>query len=257
MLPSNPSFNTIGVIVGRDLVGDALIKLPFLRALRNAFPQARICWITSQGPTAYGGALRAATQGLIDEVYETPDWLKVHGDKISKPWVQNPAQNPAPHFDLLIDTRNRWKEARLARKVPHKLFLAPAMGYLFSDRRPEFFESKPPHLCDQLLRLVELASDTKPVSTGALLVDDFLKAQARTLLPEGKTYVGIAPGAGNPVKIWPRYKFEKLGIQQAAKGRVPVFILGPQELSWYDELLANVPTRNSRCRIRLAGAKIS
>jgi ADP-heptose:LPS heptosyltransferase len=233
-MPPAPSFNTIGVIVGRDLVGDALIKLPFLRALRGAFPKARIHWITSQGPTAYGGPLRDATKDLIDEINEQPGWLPL----ADPPKV---TAGTAPFFDLLIDTRNRWKEARMARQVPHGLFIAPAMRFLFSEKRPSLFQPKPPHLCDQLLNLVELAAGWRPPSTGSLHLPDSLKAQARKLLPPGQVYVGVAPGAGNPVKIWPRFKFEKLAMAQAAKGRVPVFILGPQELSWYDELIVSVP----------------
>lgn len=240
-LPPNPQ---IGVIVGRDLVGDALIKLPFLRALRNAFPEACIHWITSQGPTAYAGPLQDATQDLIDEIHEQPEWLEVRDKGLGIGENKNPDPQPltpSPYFDLLIDTRNRWKEARVARRIPHGLFLAPAMRFLFSDKRPPFLQPKPPHLCDQLLRLVELAIGVRPPSTGSLQIADALKAQARAILPEGKIYVGIAPGAGNAIKIWPRYKFEKLAMAQAAKGRVPVFILGPAELGWYDELVINVP----------------
>ena len=39
---------TICVYVGLDLVGDGLMKLPFLRALRAAYPQARITWLAGK-----------------------------------------------------------------------------------------------------------------------------------------------------------------------------------------------------------------
>ncbi|MGE3624187.1 MAG: glycosyltransferase family 9 protein, partial [Bdellovibrionales bacterium] len=182
---SSPSdtYKTIGVLVGRDLVGDALIKLPFLRALRNAWPAAEISWITSQGPTAFAGQLREPTQALINNIYEKPEWLRTHGAPDSGSGlhelmslarqVLNPRARPemlsdAPHFDLLIDTRNRWREAIHARKVPHRLFLSPAMHFIFSDRRPPFLGSRPQHLCDQLLELVQLAAGILPPSTGAL-----------------------------------------------------------------------------------------
>lgn len=228
--------NRLGVIVGRDLVGDALIKLPFLRALRNAFPKAEIHWITSQGSTAFDNVLRHATEGLINIIDEQPSWLPLADPETAA------SGTAAPFFELLIDTRNRWREARVARQIPHGVFIAGAMRFLFSERRPPLFQKKPLHISDQLMRLVELAAGMRPPSTGSLRVDDVLKAQARVLLPPGKTYVGIAPGAGNPVKLWPRYKFEKLAMAQAAKGRIPVFILGPQELSWFDELNINVPS---------------
>ena len=248
MLTSEP-FNTIGVIVGRDLVGDALIKLPFLRALRNAYPRAEINWITSQGPTAFANQLREPTKALINKIYEQPDWLPVWNRRdsiieiIAKTFKYTPSVAAgAPQLDLLIDTRNRWRDAVYAREVPHKLFIAPAMKFLFSDKRPPFLGSRPALLCDQLIELVELASGMHPVSTGALPVPDDVMAKARKILPEGQVYVGIAPGAGYLEKAWPRYKFEKVAEAQAQKGRVPVFILGPQELSWHAELMSTVPS---------------
>lgn len=232
-MSQNPvSIKSIAVITGRDLVGDALIKLPFARALRHAYPDARIHWVTSQGATAYATLLREPTRSLIDVVNETPDWLAT---------TQRPAQAPAPQFDLILDTRNRWKEALHARKIPHKIFIAMAARYWLSDRHPPLLQRKAPHLCDRLLRMIELAAGYCPPSTGSLPVAPALLAAARQLLPEGKTYIGIAPGAGNPIKLWPRYKFEQLALAQAEKGRVPVFILGPQEFAWYEDFLAHVP----------------
>lgn len=220
---------TIGVIVGRDLIGDALIKLPFVRALRNAYPKAEISWITSQSTTAFAGALREETRHLIDRVYETPPWISAAGG--------------APAFDLLLDTRNRWKLAVEARRIlPHKVFVAMAMRYLFSDIRPPFLQRRPQHMVDRLLQMVELAAGYSPSSTGSLPVPEDLVRKARQLLPEGRVYIGFAPGAGNPIKIWPRHKFEKVAKSQEAKGRVPVFLLGPQELAWYDELAAALPS---------------
>jgi len=218
-------YKTIGVLVGRDLIGDALIKLPFLWALRHAFPHAKIHWITSQGGTAYTNLLREPTKGLIDVAEEQPEWL---GDKSAQ----------APHFDLLIDTRNRWRDALDAKKIPHDLFLALAARFVFSDRRPPFWLSKKPHMVDRLLQLVELASKEKAVSTGSLSVREDMLAKAQQILPAGKTYVGFAIGAGNKIKIWPRYKFEELAAKQMDKGRVPVFILGPQEQADYAALAA-------------------
>jgi ADP-heptose:LPS heptosyltransferase len=236
------TINTIGVIVGRDLVGDALIKLPFLRALRNAWPQAEIHWITSQGPTAYGGVLRDATRGLIDEVEECPEWVQSSGLRAQQSKIPDPrTPNPGPFFDLLIDTRGRWRTTLEARKIPHGLFIAHAMRYLFSEKRPGLLQPRPAHLVNRLLQMVELAAGYLPPSTGALPVPQNLLLKAQYMLPDGKVYVGLAPGAGNSVKIWPRYKFEKVASAQAAKGRVPVFILGPRELAAHDTLAAAVP----------------
>lgn len=249
-----PAFNTIGVIVGLDLVGDALIKLPFLRALRSAFPGAEIHWITSKGPTAYNGPLREVTRHLIDVIHEEPVWMPEQGvrdtgygareiKKVLNPYPVSRIPCPVSRFDILIDTRNRWREARIVRKsVPHGLFLAPAARYLASDRRPFLLKARPAHLVDRLLQLVELAAGQVPSTTGRLPISDVLLAKAKQLLPKGKVYVGLAPGAGNRVKIWPRERFVELAALQAAEGRVPVFLLGPQEAEWLPDLKEAVPS---------------
>lgn len=235
-MSETPAYKTIGVIVGRDLVGDALMKLPFLRALRAAWPEASLHWITAQNTTAYNNVLRNVTRGLIDVIHETPSWL---------PTGERPeVVGEAPRFDVLLDTRGDAREALRARgSVPHGLFLAPALRYLFSDRRPPLFQPKPSHLCDRLLQLVALANNgVVPTTTGRLPVSPDLLEKARQILPAGPVYVGFAPGAGNRVKVWPRYKFEKVAAAQAAKGRVPVFLLGPQELDWLESIVESVPT---------------
>ncbi len=228
------TIKTVGVIVGLDLVGDALIKLPFLRALRAAWPEAHIHWITSKGPTAYNGPLREVTKHLIDFIHEQPAWLL-------KTEPRTPS--PEPRFDLLIDTRNRWPEAIQARRnAPHGLFIAPAFRFLFSDRRPSLFQPRPPHLVDRLLQLVELAGGGRSMATGQLPVPEDMLARARQIMPEGPVYIGFAPGAGNMIKAWPRERFAALAAMQAAKNRVPVFLLGPQEQDWLEDLKAAVPT---------------
>lgn len=224
---TNPA--SVGVIVGRDFIGDALIKLPFLRAMRTAWPDAEINWITSQGPTAYNDQLREVTRHLIDRVYEQPKWM-------------TQADAPAPRFSILMDSRNRWKMALAARRgIPHDEFIAPAFRFLLSDRRPSPFASRPAHMVDRMLQMVELAVGYIPPSTGSLPVADAVIAKARRIMPAGQTYVGFAPGAGNMVKAWPRGNFEQIAARQAAKGRVPVFLLGPQELDWREVLSAAIP----------------
>jgi ADP-heptose:LPS heptosyltransferase len=225
----DPPFRTIGVIVGGDLVGDALIKLPFLRALRAAFPKAEINWITDGFSTAFGTSLRAVSAALIDKVYITSGWPHPGG-----------ADVPAS-FDLLIDTRNSRKKALEARKVPHRLFLASAMRFLFSDRRPSLFRARPAHLADRLLQFVELAAGYMPPSEGVLPVPEELLEKARRILPDGPVYVGLAPGCTTPIRTWPRERFVEIAKTQSSKGRVPVFILGPQETGWFEELRALVP----------------
>lgn len=219
----------IAVLSGREVIGDALLKLPFLRALRAAWPKARIHWVTTQGPTAYNGPLRETVRPLIDAIHEQPEWLTHRTED-------------RPSFDLVLDTRGRWKLALQAKwHLPHKLFIAPAFRYLFSDRRPPLFTPRPAHMVDRLLQMAELAAGYAPPVTGRLPVHPDRLAKARQILPEGHIYVGFAPGAGNAIKKWPLASFEKVAKLQVRMNRIPVFLLGPQELDLYDDLFRAIP----------------
>lgn len=228
-----PEIKTIAVIVGLDLIGDALIKLSFVRALRAAFPAAHISWLTAQGRTAFAGPLKAIAAPFIDAVVERPDYLAALPDKTS-PVV-------LPHFDLVIDTRGRWRWALQARRLPHQVFIAPAARFLFSERRPPCCWRKPDHMQDRLLQLVELAAGQAPVVRGGIAVPADDRTKAAQILPDGQTYIGLVPGAGNTVKIWPLPRFIELAERQIAAGFVPTFLLGPQETGWLTELQGKFP----------------
>ena len=44
---------TILAYSGLELMGDGFMKIPFLRALRGTWPQARITWLAGAGRTVY------------------------------------------------------------------------------------------------------------------------------------------------------------------------------------------------------------
>jgi ADP-heptose:LPS heptosyltransferase len=216
---------TIGVLSGQEVIGDALIKLPFLRALRQAWPNAQIHWVTTRDKTAYSGPMRDTVRPFIDEIHEVPDWLAIRH-----------AQE-APSFDLLIDTRGRWKLALEARwRLKHGLFIAPAFRFALSQRRPPLFSKRPKRLVNRLLQLVELASGAPPNVSSRLPISPEMWDKALKILPQGQVYIGLAPGAGNEIKKWPLPNFIALAQEIEAKGYKPVFLLGPQEQDIYEEL---------------------
>jgi len=73
---------TILVYVGLDLVGDGLLKLPFVRVLRANWPTAKITWCAGKGSSVYAGSLRPLVAGLIDETLENAGF----GSRLG-PWV--------------------------------------------------------------------------------------------------------------------------------------------------------------------------
>jgi ADP-heptose:LPS heptosyltransferase len=222
----------IAVIVGLDLIGDALIKLPFLRALRAAFPKAEISWLTASGKTAYSGALRELTKPYLDHILEQPDFLQ------AKRALPN-----TPHYDLLIDTRGRWHYAWRARRlIPHKIFLAPAARFLLSHRRPKEWWQRQTHIQDRLLQLVELAAGgVVPSVHTAIPLPAAERERAAQALPTAREAIGLVVGAGNKVKIWPLENFIALGKELQALGKTPAFLLGPDEVGLQAEIAAALP----------------
>ena len=218
------------IYVASDLLSDGLVKLPFARALRNAFPRAQITWLAGKGTSAYAHGLAPLVRGLIDEVVEQAG-IGRHWSELARPALGGSAL-AGRRFDLVIDTQRRVGTTLLLKRIPHGCFVSGAAGYRLSDRRPPHPRRKAPALGRRLLDLLELASGRPADIAGTPPADPQLDALAARLLPEGRRYVGLAPGASGAHKCWPLERYLELGAAQLAAGRVPVVLLGPEEGVW-------------------------
>ena len=227
--------DTALVYVGGDLIGDGLMKLPFVRALRHAFPDACITWCAGKHESAYAHDLRPLITGLIDEVIERAGFDRparlLH--------LRRPLDGRS--FNLVIDTQRGVATTLLLRRVRHDLFVSGAAGFRLSDIRPAKGYSRPESMVRQMLDLLELASGCPAVADAPFALAEPIRLRAAAALPAGPVYVGLAPGAGGRHKCWPLDRFVALARTQAARGRVPVFVLGPAEAGWADGLRAEVP----------------
>lgn len=233
--PATPA--SVLVYTYEDTLGDGLVKLPFLRELRRRLPEARLTWCAGVGPTAYAGALRPLAAGLLDEAMGTAG-IGVHAFELLGPARPLGGRR----FDLVLDTQTVLLRSLCVRRVAHGLFISAAAGFRLSHRRPAPGVARPRHLVDGLIGLLDLAvPGDSGTAEAPLPIPETLRAAARGLLPEGPLYVGLAPGAGDKAKIWPLPGFIALARAQAAKGRVPVFFLGPDEQALLEPLKAEVP----------------
>ncbi len=199
-----------------EVIGDGLIKLPFIAGLRAAFPDARISWCAAKGETVYTGPLKAVVAGYVDEVI-------LEGANGAKPLDSLPWSKPfgGRKFDLVIDTQENLRRSGVARRG--------ASGRFVSAARHARDKDWPVAVTDRLARLLSLATDGQGAPTPLALTNpDALKA-AETLLPAGPTYVGLAPGAGGQDKRWPLENYFDLARRVLANGWTPVFLFGPDE----------------------------
>lgn len=204
-----------------EVIGDGLIKLPFIAGLRAAFPDARISWCAAKGESVYAGPLKGVVAGYVDEVILT-------GANGAAPLDSLPWRKPfaGRKFDLVIDTQENLRRSGVARRGA-----APGEngGRFVSAAHQARRKDWPVAVTDRLARLLALATDGQGAARPlALASPDALKA-AEALLPAGPVYVGLAPGAGGQDKRWPLENYLDLARRIAANGWRPVFLFGPDE----------------------------
>jgi ADP-heptose:LPS heptosyltransferase len=215
-----------------EVIGDGLIKLPFIAGLREAFPMARITWCAAKGETVYAGPLKAVVAGYIDEILTAGPT----GDAVLDvlPWVKPFGGRT---FDLVIDTQENLRRSLVARRAAKSAFVSAAA----QARKPDW----PVAVVDRLARLLVLATDGAGAPRPLALAHPDAAAAARTLLPTahfgGPVYIGLAPGAGGQDKRWPLERYLELARRIETSGRKAVFFFGPDEAADAQAARAAVP----------------
>jgi ADP-heptose:LPS heptosyltransferase len=227
-----------------DALGENVLKLPLLLALQRAFPQARISWVPGTSGAFYlREALAPLVAGGIAEFITDLDIPKDPRQSLPLAWRRG---HPilGRHFDLIIDTQRYLGRTLFLRHIPHRRFISGTWRYFFSNARPPHpLPLRPPLLVDKLLGLAAAASGRPLAVANPIPLPPAWRARAAELLPAGPSYVGLAPGAGNKErgKCWPLDGYVALARLQAGRGRVPMFVLGPDEREWTEHLRDAVP----------------
>ncbi|MBV9997164.1 MAG: glycosyltransferase family 9 protein [Caulobacteraceae bacterium] len=211
----------IAVLVDREGLGDALLKAPFLRALRRAFPEREVWWIATH-QTAMADALRAMFSQDIAQVIA---YAGLNG-RVSEVLARLRA---LPAFAQVFDARTKIAAVALARYgLRHRGFYCCLPGFLLCDG-PHPRRTRPRHIAERMLSLIGPAAGRPPDPSGWLTPTEEARAASERLLPSGPAYVGIAPGSREAAKNWPLEGFLELARALGAAGAVPVFLLGPME----------------------------
>ncbi|KZD08190.1 glycosyltransferase family 9 protein [Oceanibaculum pacificum] len=227
-------FDSVAIYSGGEIIGDGVYKLPFLRALRSSFPRARLTWICPS-TTVYKDRIAPLATDLLDEILA------------EAPLGRSPLELLRPvrlrqRYDVVIDTQQIVWRSLCARRLRHGLFVSGAAQFRLSERKPPAGYERPDHILQRFNDLIALVTGVSPGLDRSLRLPESLMAKAAAQLPDGAAYVGFAPGAGQAVKRWPLERFVDLAQRQAARGRVPVFILGPAEMAELPAIREAVPT---------------
>jgi len=224
---------TVMIYTMGEVIGDGVIKLPFAAAVREAFPDAWIVWCAGKGSTVYAGPLKTVVVGLIDEVLMTGRMGVRVSDHLFSPFGGR-------RFDLVIDTQGNFSRGLYARRAA-KRFVSRVAGVHGLRRKPSDGQPPPIGMLDRLTDLLEIAAGRRVLPRPVALTDPRTLAAARVLLPDGPSYVGLAPGAGGQEKRWPLARYLELAERAKAAGHQPVLFFGPDEGADLDQARAAMP----------------
>lgn len=224
---------SILVHVSGDRLGDALLKFPVIRALREELPDVKLTWVTARNPSIFAGRLSSLAAGLIDEIH-------------SETGIGNSPLAPLPGYvagpyDVVVASESRIRDALTLRRIPSKEFISPAAGFLLSSRKPQE-PFKPLSSYDRFRVLMSLAAGRMLRPRAEIDLPKRFVDAARHALPPGRRYVGLSPGAGGARKRWPVENYIELARRLSDQGFVPVFFGGPEESHLWDLVERKVPS---------------
>jgi ADP-heptose:LPS heptosyltransferase len=225
------------LVIDFGQLGDVVMSLPALRALRERFPHARITVAVGKP-----GAELINLSGYSDAVLEVDrvalrdGWKLVSIARI----LRLVSSVRKEKFDFVIDLHSLSETNLLGflSGAPHRLYSrrpGRSLEYLanFKPRPPR--ESTSTHIADRYLDVVKPLGITNPIRTPILktnpaadiAVDAMLKKEKAQ---SGSLLVGLFPGAGHICRRWPMERFAELADYLIRNEHVRVIVFaGPEE----------------------------
>ncbi len=225
------------VYTNGEVIGDGILKLPFISALKKADPNIHLTWLCS-GDTVYNSLLKDIVADLIDEiiVLNPNKNITLSGALFSKLPLKGKS------FDVIIDTQNVLKHTLWLRRFSYQEFISASVKGLLSTIPVGKDILNEKSILNRLMLLGALALGVDELEIEEIkLHDNKYIEEAKALLPDDKKYIGYVVGSGHEEKIWPLENFLSLAKLNVEKGFTPVFILGPKEKDILPEIKEKFP----------------
>jgi len=238
------------LVIDFGQLGDVVMSLPALRAIREKFPYAKITVAVGKPGKELLNLCGYANEILeVDRVSLRDGPTLISIGRIAKFVSQVRKQK----FDFVIDLHSYYETNILGflSGAPHRLYSRRenrSLDFLANFKPQPTRERTTAHLVDRYLDMLKpLGIENVPripvLKTSAsddTAVEAMLKkekAQSRELL------VGMFPGAGNASRVWPLEKFAEVADHLIRNDRVRVIVFaGPEERALVPQMRAVFPT---------------
>ena len=206
-----------------DKIGDGLQKVSFLQEIKRIYPNSHITYTTTN-TTTLKDKLNPLVQECIDEFIENNNITSS-----IKTLFQKNKIFKKMYFDLIIDLQKVVIRTLCLKKIPHNKFFSPAAGLIFSDfKNFNNLKFKKIYIEKFYFNILSAISKNNYSQIPEIKLPNIQKAKNLISTNESKN-IGIAPGAGDPIRCWDFEKYLTVAKLLREKGYNIYFFLGPNE----------------------------
>lgn len=225
-------------------MGDVILALPALQAIRQKFPAARITVLIGKSSAMIASLAGVFDEEIIVDRVELRDGNKLRSINKIRRLVREVRRRK---FDFIIDLHSLSETNLLG-------FLSGARKRLYANRENRSldffakFPEKPPledkskHITDRYLEVLKpLGIEDAPRFVEIIPKEsdiEFVKNLLKPVNTEIENLVGLFPGAGHPNRRWSLENFAELS-RLLSRGENPpqiIVFLGPEEAGWRNEV---------------------
>lgn len=238
------------LVIDFGQLGDVVMSLPALRAIRDRFPHARITVAVGKPGKELLSLSSCANEVLeVDRVSLRDGPTLISIGRIAK----LVAQVRKAKFDFVIDLHSYYETNILGflSGASHRLYSRRenrSLDFLGNFKPQPARERTAAHLVDRYLDLlkplgienVPRIPKLNPTPADDLAVETMLKKEKAQ---SGELLVGIFPGAGNVSRLWPLRNFAEVADHLRRNDQVRVIVFaGPEERELVPQMRAIFPS---------------
>jgi len=227
----------IAVLVPGNGVGDGMMRIPLLHAIRRRWPGYQVWWI-SAGATALQTALHRYVANDLERI-EIGFNVEAHRSQVLA------KVRDLPPFVVVFNFYSRIASVLAAKSAlrAQEHFACLPFQIASSRRDPTWIVKRPPQKLKRVRSMAAAAGlsmrparESFPVTAGA-------EALATRLIPPGARAIGLVIGRGNLAidKEWPLERTIALSNKISERGYRPVFLIGPAERPFVAAVRSGVP----------------